>query len=167
MSLCVYAYGPWGNCLDTGCRSQGGRCKYVGPPGPKACRCNVAAPSPNRSDAAGGTVVEQELLLYRQQIDEQPICSELSFQENLTRYRAGDEMGARLISSTCLRIAYEIAMKLENPPSALDPFGRIEVANAGLVQAIDSFTGSSVEEFIPHARQTIIGRLDSWRGKAA
>ena len=167
MSLCVYAYGPLGDCLDNGCRSQGGRCKYVGPPGRTACRCNIAAPSPNRSDSAGVTAMEPELILYRQQIDEQPLCVDPPFQEYLSRYRAGDEIGARWISGSCLRIAYEIAMNMDDPPPALDLFDRIEEANAALMYAIKSFGGSSADEFIPYARQAIKARLELWRGKAA
>ena len=111
--------------------------------------------------------MERDLFLYRQQIAAQPLCVDPWFQENLNRLRSGEELAGRLISGSCLRIALEIALNMDIPPAALDTFGRIEEANAGLMEAIGSLAGSSLEEFIPFASRTILGRLESWRDKAA
>lgn len=108
-----------------------------------------------------------ELLFYRNQIEDLPLCIDPLFRENLTQYRAGNLLAAQWISGSCLRIAYELAMKMEDPPAALCEIERIEEANAGLWLSINSFTGSSAEEFIEHARKHISARLESWRGKAA
>jgi DNA-directed RNA polymerase sigma subunit (sigma70/sigma32) len=166
-SLCVYAPGPWGNCLDLGCRDRGGRCEYVGGrQGRSRCVCRVGEPS--RNVAAGeGLAVEETLELYRSAVTAQPECAEPAFSGWLRRFRDGDEAAGRAISGSCLRIALAEVESRPTLPGGLAFLDAVQEANAGLVEALHSFTGSTAEEFVEHARWTIrdwLSNLDQQQG---
>src|SRR5262245_18949029 len=95
---CMYAPGPWGNCLDLDCAAQGGRCKYIGGRrGRSRCVCRIKEPSRNVAGADEGETVN-ELDLYRSHVAKLPECSEADFSNLLGRYRAGDEEAGRAIT---------------------------------------------------------------------
>src|SRR3954451_16513156 len=99
---CVYAPGPWGNCLDLGCQARGGRCVYVGGRRGRSRRvCRTGEPSRNVADAEEGPVVEA-MELYRAEVSRVPACADPEFSNRLAEYRAGDEAAGRAITGSCL-----------------------------------------------------------------
>src|SRR5262249_39372141 len=106
---CVYAPGPWGDCLDLGCAAQGGRCQYVGPPGRNACHCVAAGPSPSRAFFPKDQPMETALATYKRIITEQPAIDDAWFAETLTRAKAGDHNARQKIAGSCLSAALSAA----------------------------------------------------------
>jgi hypothetical protein len=156
---CVFAYGPWGYCLDLTCRRQGGRCHYTGKPGINGCRCEAAAPSPNRADLERSRPVESALELYRQKVSELPACEEPWFSGTLQRLRSGEEDQVREISGRCLHLALALAEARAGKRDEAELFDQIQEANAALLESIHSFKGTGWDEFRRHAEQTITRRL--------
>ena len=105
--------------------------------------------------------MDTDLGEYRRVVDQQPACDEAWFAERLTRLRSGDEAAGREISGSCLRLALRLAEEMPNPPASWSLLDLIQEANAGLVEGLASFTGTSAADFLQHARQTITRRLDS------
>ncbi|MBY0523306.1 MAG: hypothetical protein K2R98_07900 [Gemmataceae bacterium] len=103
--------------------------------------------------------MEDALEVYRRIIAEQPICESSSFADALARYRAGDEMGARTISATCLRMALQIAERRAQSFAAFSLLDLAQEANVGLMGAITTFPGDSLEEFLVFAEEKINQRL--------
>lgn len=151
--LCVYSPGPWGNCVDVGCGRNGGRCEYVG--GRRArskCVCRTREPSRNLGQEGKAVEVME---LYRAKIADVPLVTDPEFGDLLRRFRAGDEAAGRAISGGHLRMAIEIAESLPEPPAGFDLLDTVQEANAGLWEAIETFPGSTADEFAEHARRTI------------
>lgn len=158
-ALCAYLYGPAGDCFDTGCGASGGRCRYVGPPGRFACRCNAPNPSPNRAEWRREVPVEPWFGKYQAMVDAQPICDDSWFQEQWRKKQSGDETAGRLISGSCLRFALQIAQQRAAEFPECHLLNVIEEANAGLMEAVLSFGGGSKEDFLHHAEACIDARL--------
>src|ERR1700680_898887 len=119
---CLYAPGTWGDCFDLTCGAQGGRCRYVGPPGRNAWRCIAAAPSPSRADFQKDTSMATALDTYKRTVGEQPSCDDAWFAEALDRARAGETEARRQICGSCLRIALTAAERRWNRRSEEDLF---------------------------------------------
>jgi DNA-directed RNA polymerase sigma subunit (sigma70/sigma32) len=103
--------------------------------------------------------METALETYRRVVAEQPACDAVSFAEALARYRAGDDSAARAISGSCLRVALKVAEDQACDSRALPLFDRIQEANAGLMDAIATFPGSSLAEFLSYALERMHQRL--------
>src|SRR5262245_48616374 len=128
---CVYAPGPWGNCLDLGCRNRGGRCEYVGGRrGRSRCVCRTEEPSRNLTGE--GEVVEA-LELYRAEVAKLPACADPDFSVRLGQYRAGDEEAGRAIIGSCLGMVLALVESLPALPAGCDVLDAVQEANAGLV----------------------------------
>jgi DNA-directed RNA polymerase sigma subunit (sigma70/sigma32) len=98
---------------------------------------------------------------YRRVVGEQPTCDAPFFADALSRYRAGDESAARLISGSCLRFALAIAEERTKAVPALALLDAIQEANAGLMEAITTFPGDDLHDFMEHARLRIHQRIDA------
>ncbi len=137
MPPCVYAPGPWGNCLDLTCRQRGGRCRYVrSRRGRNRCPCRVAAPSRNVIPGEEVVAVQSPIQMYRSALSGQPECTDPWFAEALSRWRAGDAGAWREISGRCLgRVlkAVECRFPGRDEEELLD---LVQDANAALVRAI-------------------------------
>ncbi len=158
---CVYAPGPWGNCLDLGCRDRGGRCVYVGGRrGRTRCVCRIEEPSRNVADEGEEQAVEA-LELYRAEIAKVPACDGPDFSRRLVEYRAGDEVAGRAITGGRLGMALTLVESLPELLAGLTLLDTVQEANAGLVQALQTFTGTTGGEFDEHARRTIHDWLNS------
>jgi DNA-directed RNA polymerase sigma subunit (sigma70/sigma32) len=103
--------------------------------------------------------METPLETYRRVVSEQPACDAQFFSEALSRYRAGDEAAGRTISGSCLRLALAIAEDRSREAPSLPLFDVIQEANAGLMEAIATFSGGELQEFLAHARQRIERRI--------
>jgi DNA-directed RNA polymerase specialized sigma subunit len=101
-----------------------------------------------------GEVVDV-LQQYRTQVAAIPACSDPDFTNLLARYRAGDEDAGRAIAGSYLALALGLAESLPALPPGLDVLDAVQEANAGLVEALRTFTGATAEEFEGHARRTI------------
>jgi DNA-directed RNA polymerase specialized sigma subunit len=103
--------------------------------------------------------VEPALQKYKRIVAEQPVCQEEWFADKLAQYRAGDENGARAISGSCLRFALQLAERhaADCPEDVFFDF--IEEANAGLMEALTTYSGSELKEFLVLAEQKIDDRL--------
>ena len=159
---CMHLPGPWGKCFDLGCSRQGGRCVYLGGRRSNAiCACRAVEPSRN--------VVVREILtmetglkLCRDFLSKhQPANSESLFAERIRRLREGDELAGPEISGSYLETVLEFVEALPVLPRDLNLLDAFQEANVGLVDAIESFTGSTREEFWEHAQQTILAWLNS------
>jgi DNA-directed RNA polymerase sigma subunit (sigma70/sigma32) len=154
MVACIYAPGSWGDCLDLTCSRQGGRCQFVGGPGGRdSCRCVPALPSPNRA-LAGLADMEMQTVLenYRRFVAEQPVCDGVFFAEALGRARAGDVNAARDICGRCLRFALAAADERVKAAPSPPLFDVIEEANLALMEAITTYAGDDVQDFMTYAR---------------
>ncbi|HEX3314682.1 MAG TPA: hypothetical protein VHR72_07300 [Gemmataceae bacterium] len=104
------------------------------------------------------TMVER----YRQILtDRQADRSELAFADRLERLRGGEEVAGREISGSYLLPVLELVESLPRLPQTLSIVDAIEAANVALVDAIQSFDGSTSDEFWHHARRTILAWLDT------
>jgi DNA-directed RNA polymerase sigma subunit (sigma70/sigma32) len=104
--------------------------------------------------------METALEIYRRVIAAQPTCDEVFFSEALVRYRAGDQAAARDISGRCLRMALQLAEGHAADPAA-PSFDAIQEANAGLMEAITTFAGGNLQDFLHYAQVRIEQRLTS------
>ena len=83
------------------------------------------------------------------------------FVDRLDRLHRGEEMAGREISGSYLPVVLELVESLEMLPRGLSIIDTIEAANVGLVDAIQSFEGSTAVEFWQHAQQTIMAWLNT------
>jgi hypothetical protein len=161
MPACVYAPGPWGNCLDLSCRQRGGRCRYVrSRRGRNRCPCRVSPPSRNVVQGEEVVAVASPIQTYRSALGGQPPCADPWFADTLSRWRAGDDGAWREISGRCLaRVldAVERRFPDRGEEALLD---LVQDANAALVRAIKSFPGTSATDFFAHLDRELGRELD-------
>lgn len=158
---CVYAPGPWGNCLDLTCAAQGGHCKYVGPPGRNACRCVAAMPSPSRAGKERQMTVSTAVESYRQAINHIPQAT-TPLPDTLARARAGDEASIRELAGSFLHTSLELAAREFSEVPEAHHLDLIQEANAGIVAAIQAFQGKDPTDFEAHVKAAITGRLQAF-----
>jgi DNA-directed RNA polymerase sigma subunit (sigma70/sigma32) len=103
--------------------------------------------------------METPLETYRRVVAEQPTCDPPFFVEALSRYRSGDGSAARSISGSCLRFALALAEERAREAPTLDLFDVIQEANAGLMEAITTFPGAELHDFLDYARGRIQRRI--------
>ena len=89
----------------------------------------------------------------------QPANSESLFAERIRRLREGDELAGPEISGSYLGAVLDLVESLPTLPRDLNLLDAVQEANVGLVDAIESFTGSTREEFWEHAQRTILDWL--------
>jgi DNA-directed RNA polymerase specialized sigma subunit len=104
--------------------------------------------------------MESTLELYRTAIAGQPECADPAFSEWLRRYRAGDEAAGRELAGSCLGLALALAESFPDSPPGFTVLDLVQEANAGLVEALHTFTGATAGEFVDHARNTIAAWLN-------
>jgi DNA-directed RNA polymerase sigma subunit (sigma70/sigma32) len=102
--------------------------------------------------------METALETYRRVIASQPTCNDSFFTESLARYRSGDESAARDISGSCLRLALQLVEHHSADPAS-PSFDAIQEANAGLMDAITTFAGDDLHDFLRYAQDRIQQRL--------
>jgi len=112
------------------------------------------------ADAEEGPVVES-LELYRAEVARVPACADPEFSNRLAEYRAGDEAAGRAITGSCLGMVLALVESLPDLPAGLDLLDAVQEANAGLVEALQTFSGTTATEFGDHARRTVLGWLNS------
>ena len=160
-SLCWYSPDGTRDCIDLGCHDEGGRCVYLGGRRANArCGCRAGKPSPNIvvMELAMDTLVNR----YRDRLTaNQPERSERLFEERFTRYRNGDEAGWREISGAYLLPVLDWVESLSELPPGLSLDDAVQEANAGMVEAIHTFKGSTTDEFWEHAQATMRHWLDT------
>jgi len=118
---------------------------------------------PSRNLAGEGQAVEA-LELYRTEIAKAPPCSDLDFSDLLRRSRDGDEEAGRVITGSHLGMVLALVESLPELPAGLDLMGAVQEANAGLVEALNTFSGTTAAAFGEHARRAILGWLASVEG---
>ncbi len=96
---------------------------------------------------------------YRAIIEQQPTCEEAWFQDRWRLCQAGDEMAAREISGSCLRFALQIAQARAADFPQYHLLDVVEEANAGLMNAVQSFRGGNKDDFVRFAEVCIQQRL--------
>jgi DNA-directed RNA polymerase specialized sigma subunit len=102
------------------------------------------------------TMLERyKAILSERQVDR----SEALFVDRLKRFRSGEELAGREISGSYLQPVMELVESLSTLPQGLSMIDAIEAANVGLVDAIQSFEGSSADEFWQHVKSTIMAWL--------
>jgi hypothetical protein len=101
------------------------------------------------------------LEIYRRRLATLPACDAAFFTEALARYRAGDEGAARDISGRCLGLALRLGEERAQELGSIETLEAVQEANRGLWNAIATFTGSDLEEFLRHARECIEERLSA------
>jgi DNA-directed RNA polymerase sigma subunit (sigma70/sigma32) len=106
-------------------------------------------------------LVDDWLQQYSSAIDEQPVCEDSWFQEQCRNLHAGDEQAGRRISGSCLRFALKIAQRRAAEFPECHLLDVVEEANAGLMDAVLTFKGSSRDEFLQHAETRIHERLNA------
>jgi hypothetical protein len=159
-TLCAYMPGPAGECINVGCRGRGGQCAYIGGKrGRERCRCRVGSPSENVAESELEVAVETAMSIYRQRIRELPACSADWFTEALARARAGDEMARRTIQGGCgSRVLSVVEARYANATDE-ELLGLVQDANVALERVVETFSGESVEEFLPHLDAAIERQL--------
>lgn len=155
---CGYAPGPWRECLDLTCGSQGGRCKYVGPPGKNACRCIAVMPSPMRSGPCGEKVITSALSVYKQQILLQPPLDDSWLAAALARFRAGDETAYWQIAGSCMQPVLELVCR-NRTGNEDDFFDLVQEANVAVVEILPQFQGEQTEQLLAHIEHAVLHRL--------
>ena len=104
--------------------------------------------------------MEPALDTYRHLVAEQPACEARFFAQALAEYRAGDESAARKLSASCLRLALKYAEEqAANGSGSVPIFDLIQEANAGLMEAITTFPGEEMQEFLRYAHERMQQRL--------
>ena len=99
---------------------------------------------------------------YREHLSSTPSDrSERLFAERLARFRRGDESGWREISGSYLLLVLDWVESLPELPNGLAIDDAIQESNAGLVDAIHSFTGATSDEFWMHAQRTMFDRMNA------
>jgi hypothetical protein len=99
---------------------------------------------------------------YKAMLRALPPRDDREFAGVLARYRAGNEQAGREITGSFLRHALDTAERIAEETGKPLPKAVLEHANAGLVDALESFTGASSEEFARHAEECIRRRLASF-----
>jgi DNA-directed RNA polymerase sigma subunit (sigma70/sigma32) len=105
--------------------------------------------------------VDDWLEQYKAAIDQQPFCEDSWFQEQCQSLRSGDEQAGRHISGSCLRFALQIAQERAAAFPACHLLDVVEEANAGLMEAVRTFKGSTRDAFLQHAETRIHERLNA------
>lgn len=105
---------------------------------------------------------DDTLAAYRLKIRSLQQMTDNSFAHAIRQYRAGNEYVGRLISEGMLYVALETAERYMQSYDRYDPFDFIQEANAGLQDAIHSFSGIALVEFADFARAQIALRLDDF-----
>jgi len=108
----------------------------------------------------------EALELYRTEVAKLLACADPDFSTRLAQYRAGDEDAGRAITGSCLGMALALVESLPALPAGLDVLDAVQEANAGLVEALRTFTGNTAGEFADHARRTILDWLGAIEGAA-
>jgi DNA-directed RNA polymerase specialized sigma subunit len=90
------------------------------------------------------------------------LCEKEGFGGALAKYRTGDEQAGRKIIGSYLRLALALAESKAQETGEPLPIALLEEANAGLTDALASFTGSDSQEFRCHAEEAIRCRLASF-----
>lgn len=103
--------------------------------------------------------MESPLETYRQHVLGQPICEAQWFAAALGRFRGGDEAAAKEISARCLHVALRFAEDRAVSLPSHSMFDLIQEANAGLMQAVTTFDGGDLPEFLRFAEEQMNQRL--------
>lgn len=97
----------------------------------------------------------EALELYKIEVAKLAPCADHNFSPRLALYRAGDEQAGRELTGSCLGMVLALVESLPELPAGLDLLETVQEANAGLVEALRTFSGTTVDEFADHARRTI------------
>ena len=92
---------------------------------------------------------------YRIEVAKLSACADPEFSDCLQRSRAGDEESGRAITGGHLGMALALVEALPELPAGLDLLDAVQEANAGLAEALRTFSGTTAGEFAGHARRTI------------
>ena len=109
----------------------------------------------------------ESLDIYRTEIAKAPGCEGPDFSDRLIAYRAGDEVAGRAITGSRLGMTLTLVESLPALPAGLTLHDAVQEANAGLAEALHTFTGTTAVEFDEHARRTIhdwLNSLDAQQG---
>lgn len=82
---------------------------------------------------------------YEKIISEQPVLNDAGFLDLLLKAQAGDEAALRQISGSYLRVAFDWAIQRKTQCTQDELLEVIQDANATMVAAISTFSGSSSE----------------------
>lgn len=96
---------------------------------------------------------------YQTMIETQPSCDDPWFAEMWSKYQTGDEYAGRCISGSCLRLALCIAQDRTGDYPDFALLDLVQEANAGLADALQSFSGGNAVSFREHATGAIYNRL--------
>ena len=97
----------------------------------------------------------EALDLYRIEVSKLPEFAEPEFRNLLQQYRAGDEGAGRAITGSYLGMVLGLVESLATLPSGLTFLDTVEEANAALVEALSSYSGTTADEFAGHVREAV------------
>jgi hypothetical protein len=103
--------------------------------------------------------VDEPLVIYRTQIGELEPCSDQWFGTALAAAQTGDDDARRRIVGSCLSVALRIAERHYGHLDSDELLGFIECANHGLWQSVPTFRGTTADEFVRHAEQSVEAHL--------
>jgi DNA-directed RNA polymerase specialized sigma24 family protein len=103
--------------------------------------------------------METPLEIYRRHLADLPACDAAFFAEALARFRAGDESAARDISARCLGLALRLGEERARELGSVEALEVVQEANRGLWEAITTFPGNDLEEFLLYAQERMQQRL--------
>lgn len=186
---CVFAPGPWGECLDLSYgQATGASCQSEKRRGRRACRViqttdsgatvapDVPLPlgSARHFDQIPRTPAwlalwkqlgrESLFETYRRIVLGEPALESGWFTDVIARAKTGDDDARRQIMGCSLRTGLGLASVVYAELSALkrremDLFDLVEEANAELDAALARFTGTAVDDFLCHIAEAIVIRL--------
>lgn len=103
--------------------------------------------------------MEAWLERYQTLVAQQPVCDDSWFPAALQEYRAGDELAGRRISAGCLWLALQVAQSRAGDLEHFPLLDLVQEANAGLVDALEGFAGSTTADFVRQATTAIDRRF--------
>jgi hypothetical protein len=89
------------------------------------------------------------------------VCADPWFGEQLSAFRAGDELALRRISGSALSIVLDLAKRTWYSGCPVELLDLVQEGNAVLVDTIRSFCGKTAEEFIGELRRQVELRFRS------
>jgi hypothetical protein len=98
--------------------------------------------------------------VYRRKIQQTAELDDSWFGAALVASRAGDDAARRKISGSSLRHVLRVVEGRSGGEHVLES---VQDANAAVLEAIRSFTGATVAEFLPHVERCVNDKLDTVR----
>jgi hypothetical protein len=92
---------------------------------------------------------------YKAVVCQQPHLNDSWFQRDLEGARRGDDVARRRILGSSLSLVLDIVEQLWEPSSGVDLVDFLQDANHVMENALASFCGNNVEEYVQHLQQAV------------